>query len=303
LKIGEINVGMVTRALDFYHRFAYAGLSVYKAPDLGDDPGYPITMFLDRFEDETYTDASRVVHRYILRLGNSMYKFMKFVLHEHLVQDEYFFTVDTHDDMFKGAASESEEIARIRQFNSWVKEMIEELWAREELPTTASLKVLIEEQHLMRRGKPKNKTILVVDDDRSIGDAIQLVLEAKGFAVERLYDGADAVEEADAGRHDMIIMDNQMGEMDGLEALEILKNDSQLRVIPVILATTQNLPISSLHHADAFLHKPFHADALMYFVNHLLGLQQTDPSKPGSADPGGSDSSDPGGSDGGPTKA
>ena len=276
MKIGEINVGMVTRALDFYHRFAYAGLSVYKAPDLGDDPGYPITMFLDRFEEETYTDSRRKVHRYILRLGNSMYRFMKFVLHEHIVQDEYFFTVDTHDDMFKGSASESEEIARIRQFNSWVKEMIEELWAREQLPTTASLKVLIEEQHLMRREKPKNKTILVVDDDRSIGDAIQLVLEAKGFNVERLYDGADAVEEADPARHDMIIMDNQMGEMDGLEALEVLKKDTPRREIPVILATTQNLPISSLHHADAFLHKPFHADALMYFVNHLLGLQQSD---------------------------
>ena len=47
VKVGEVTVGMVTRAIDLYHRVAYAGLSVYKAPDLGDDPGFPITMFLD----------------------------------------------------------------------------------------------------------------------------------------------------------------------------------------------------------------------------------------------------------------
>jgi CheY-like chemotaxis protein len=92
--------------------------------------------------------------------------------------------------------------------------------------------------------------------------------------VERLFDGSDAVEEADADRHDLIIMDNEMGEMDGLEALKHLKADPGRRSIPVIIATTRNLDISRLELADAFLQKPFHANALRSFVNHLLGTQR-----------------------------
>jgi CheY-like chemotaxis protein len=271
VKIADITVGAVIQALDCYHRIAYAGLAVYKAPDLGNDPSYPVTMFLDRFEDETVHGGERISHRYILRLGNSRYPFMKFVLHEYVVQDEYFFTVDTHDEMFKGSETESLEIAAIREFNSWVKRHIEELWNEQDLPTTASMNVLIQEGNLMRREATKDKTILVVDDDRDIGDTIQLVLEAKGFEIERLFDGLDAVEEVDPERHDLVVMDNQMTEMDGLEALKRLKADPKRRNVPVIITTTQNLDFTRLELADAFLHKPFHADALMSFVNLLLG--------------------------------
>jgi len=284
VQIGDITVGMITRALDIYHRVAYAGLAVYKAPDLGDDPDYPITMFLDRFEDETICEHSsggdsHTIHRYILRMGNCRYPFMKFVFQEHIVQGEYFFSVDTHDDMLKGNLQEGEEISKIREFNRWNKDCIERLWAEENLPTTSALTVLIQEQRLLDRRKPKNKTILVVDDDRDIGDTIQLVLEAMGYCVERLFDGIDAVEVADSERHDMIIMDNQMSEMDGLEALKFLKRDKIRRSIPVILATTQNMDLSRLELADAFLHKPFHAEALMSFVNHLFGLTKDKPKR------------------------
>ena len=280
MKIGDVTVGMVTRAIDLYHRVAYAGLNVYKGPELSEDPGFPITMFLDRFEEESYTVDNDTCHRYILRLGNSMYPFMKLALGAQIVQGEYFFSVDTHDDMFKGISpKESEEIARVRVFNRWVKDQIEEIWAEMDLPTTATLKGLIHERKLLRRRKPLNKTILVVDDDHDIGDTIQLVLEAMGFTVERLFDGSDAVEEADPSRHVMIIMDNEMSEMDGLEALNILKDDPARNDIPIIIATTQNLDFSRLERSDAFLHKPFHADVLMSFVNHLLGT--TDDEGPG----------------------
>jgi CheY-like chemotaxis protein len=196
---------------------------------------------------------------------------MKFVLHEYVVQDEYFFSVDTHDEMFKGNETEIREIAGIREFNGWVKRHIEELWSDRDLPTTASMNVLIQEGYLMRREATKNMTILVVDDDRHIGDTIQLVLEAKGFTVERLFDGLDAVEEVDPERHDLVVMDNQMTEMDGLEALKRLKADPRRRTVPIIITTTQNLDFTRLELADAYLHKPFHADALMSFVNLLLG--------------------------------
>lgn len=271
MKLDEINVGMVTRALDIYHRVAYAGQSVFKSPDFGHNPSLQISIYLDRFVDETTSTESSTIRRYILRMGNSLYPFMKFVIQEQLVQNEYFFSVDTHDDMFKVAAVEDRDLARVREFNRKVKEQIEELWLQEGFPTSASLDVLIQEKRLLKHRKPRNRTILVVDDDRDIGRTVMLLLEAQGYTVERLFDGADAVDVADAKRHDLIIMDYEMKVMDGLEACLRLKADQERCHIPIIIATTRNLDISRLEYADAFLKKPFYVDTLMSFIHHHLG--------------------------------
>ena len=270
MKIDEITIGLVNRALDLYHRVAFAGQEIDNSPDLGDDPELPITMFLHRFTKESADEGESEVHRYFLRLGNCRYPFMKFVIQEQIVQGEYFFFVDTHDEVFKEAAETDRDLARVRDFNRRVKEHIERLWAAAGIPTTAALKVLILDRKLVRKVKPRSEVVLVVDDDREIGDTIQLVLEADGFTVERVYDGEDAIDVADGGRHDLIIMDNEMEVMDGLEAARFLKGDPHRRHIPIIIATTRNLDMSRLEHADAFLKKPFHVDTLLSFVTHLL---------------------------------
>ncbi len=271
MKLDEINVGMVIRALDIYHRVAYAGLSVFKSPDFGHNPSHQISIYLDRFVDETIRNKKSTIRRYILRLGNGLYPFMKFVIQEQLVQNEYFFSVDTHDDMFKVAAAEDKDLARVREFNRKVKDQIEELWAKEDFPTSASLDVLIQEKRLLKHRKKRNRTILVVDDDHDIGRTMMLILEAQGFTVERLFDGADAVDVADAKCHDLIIMDYEMKVMDGLEACLRLKADQERCKIPIIIATTRNLDISRLGYADAFLKKPFYVDTLISFIHHHLG--------------------------------
>ena len=53
----------------------------------------------------------RLVDQFTLRLGNPRYPFMKFVVGEHLIEGEYFFSVDTHEGMLTADPANSDEVA------------------------------------------------------------------------------------------------------------------------------------------------------------------------------------------------
>ncbi len=58
-----------------------------------------VEELLDLFTSSSKRQDGPQFKRYTLRLGNESYPFMKFVLQEYLVDHEYFFSVDTHDDL------------------------------------------------------------------------------------------------------------------------------------------------------------------------------------------------------------
>ena len=274
MKLKEITVGMLRKALDVYVEVAYCGETPrVRPPEFVSDETCSVGAFLDRFEDESTGGEEGRLRRYILRLGNLKYPFMKFVLQEELIQDEFIFLVDTHDDMFDIPSIDFEELRRIREFNREIKARVEQEWADMGLPTLTSLRRI-----LSGPGRPGSgvfrdlagKRILVVDDDPVMGETLAELLAAEGFEVERLFDGIEAVREADPTRHDLIIMDNDMKVMDGLEACRILKEDPARRHIPVMIASARNLDISVINRADAYLVKPFHKDILFSFIGHLL---------------------------------
>ncbi|MHC4942950.1 MAG: response regulator [Planctomycetota bacterium] len=277
MKLKEINVSMMMRAIDLYNKVAFTGLPPkVRPPHFGSDMEESIEKFVDNFESESSPNTQAKLHRYVLRLGNRKYPFMKFVLQEHLIQDEYIFIVDTHDNMFDMASSEFDELRKIREFNQEIKKQIEALWLEYDIPTLASLKDLVagtvteEERNLY---KPfRDKAILVVDDDPVMGETLEELLKSRGFSVERLFDGVDAVREADPMRHAMIIMDNDMKIMDGNEACRILKEDPQRASIPIMIASAGNIDISMINKADAYLIKPFHQDVLFQFIRHILRI-------------------------------
>lgn len=277
MKLENINVGMTALALDLYIKVAFSGLPPkVKPPSLGSDFEENIARYLDRFEAEAAEEDQAKLRRYVLRLGNRKYPFMKFVLQEHLIQDEFVFVVDTHDDMFDIPSSEFDELRKIREFNREIKKQIEVLWADRELPTLASLKELVavsgtqEEKNLYKDFA--NKAILVVDDDPVMGETLEELLKSRGFNVDRLFDGVDAVREADPLRHALIIMDNDMRIMDGQEACRILKEDPKRCSIPIMIASARNIDIAMINRADAYLVKPFHQDVLFSFIRHILKI-------------------------------
>ena len=132
------------------------------------------------FLDESLREGDLATHRYSLRLGNPRYPFMKLVLQEHLVEGEYFFEVDTHDQMFELDGDEADKFARLKRYNLEVKQLVEEAWSRRDLPTAAHIKGLIETRPLPR-AQPNGLRILVVDDDADIAATLAHAARSPGL--------------------------------------------------------------------------------------------------------------------------
>ena len=81
------------------------------------------------------------------------------------------------------------------------------------------------------------KRILVVEDNDLNRKLFCDVLKAGGFAVEPLADGRDVLARAREFVPGLIIMDIQLPNVSGLELIEALKGDPELRLIPVLAVT------------------------------------------------------------------
>jgi DNA-binding response OmpR family regulator len=89
--------------------------------------------------------------------------------------------------------------------------------------------------------KPKKKTshtrILVVDDETDIVSTVKYRLEFCGFEVITASNGKEGLEKAASEKPDIILLDISMPIMNGHETLERLKNNPELKDIPVIMFT------------------------------------------------------------------
>ena len=81
------------------------------------------------------------------------------------------------------------------------------------------------------------KTILIVEDDSKNLTLFRDVLQVSGYKTIEATDGKKGIELAKTGKPDLILMDIQMPEIDGLEATRILKADATTSNIPVIALT------------------------------------------------------------------
>ena len=268
MRLEHLCIGMVRDAVSIYMDHAYAGAGPEVSLPFEGPDGESIREHLDRFIVES-PDRLGVGHRYIIRLGNARYPFMKFVLQEHLIEDEYFLAVDTHDEVFDPRASERDEVLELRRFNLALKGSIETAWHAHGLPTCAHLRG-VAEALLVERAPAKGIRILLVDDEEAIADTLELLLRARGFDVDRAADGLEALEKADADRHQLVLMDNEMPHLHGLKVCELLKASEETRKIPVLLATAGQIDMEQVRRADGFLAKPFQGEILFSFIEHLL---------------------------------
>ena len=81
------------------------------------------------------------------------------------------------------------------------------------------------------------KTILIVEDNELNMKLFHDLLEAQGYQTIQSRDGMEALKLARLHRPDLILMDIQLPEVSGLEVTKWLKEDDELKVIPVIAVT------------------------------------------------------------------
>ncbi len=118
-----------------------------------------------------------------------------------------------------------------------------------------------------------NYRILVVDDEESICEILQLNLQAEGYSVDVAYSAEEALR-LNIKEYSLILLDIMMGEMSGYKMLQILREDVQTKDIPVIFCTakdTKDETITGLNlGADDYISKPFLAREVVARVKSLL---------------------------------
>lgn len=118
-------------------------------------------------------------------------------------------------------------------------------------------------------------TILVVDDQEDILKLISDILSEIHFKVRIASNGKEALNVIKEEIPDLIICDIIMPEMDGITLIRTLKENSEMRHIPVILLSSksdvENQIIGLQTGADMFIGKPFHPKHLKAAVERVLG--------------------------------
>lgn len=115
-------------------------------------------------------------------------------------------------------------------------------------------------------------SILIVEDEEHLLDALKLNLELEGYEVTTAGDGVAALKAVENEYFDLIIMDVMMPEMDGISATEsirIRKND-----VPILMLSAKNTShdrvLGLKKGADDYLTKPFNLEELLLRVEKLI---------------------------------
>jgi DNA-binding response OmpR family regulator len=117
----------------------------------------------------------------------------------------------------------------------------------------------------------EQRRVLVVEDERTIAEAVAARLRAEGFAVQVAGDGPGAVEAARRTPPDVIVLDIMLPGFDGLEVCRRIQAD---RPVPVLMLTARDdetdLLVGLAVGADDYLTKPFSMRVLTARVHALL---------------------------------
>src|SRR5712671_5853144 len=115
-------------------------------------------------------------------------------------------------------------------------------------------------------------TVLVVDDERTIRDALARALRAHGYEVAVAADGGQALQMVGVLRPDAIVLDVMMPGLDGFEACRRLRASGAR--VPVLMLTARDEVSDRVEGLDAgaddYLVKPFALDELLARLRALL---------------------------------
>jgi twitching motility two-component system response regulator PilG len=138
-----------------------------------------------------------------------------------------------------------------------------------------------------RKPKPKNqilknilpeqtgkKKILVVEDSPTTRKVVVLTLKQKGYVLVEAQDGLEALSKIDEERPDLILLDIILPKMDGYKILSLIKENKELKDIPVIMLTSKDGFIDKckgkLAGSTAYLTKPFEPKDLIKTVRKYI---------------------------------
>lgn len=85
-----------------------------------------------------------------------------------------------------------------------------------------------------------NKTVLTVDDSRTMREMLLLALSEAGYRVVQAEDGLHGLEVLSGETPDVIVTDINMPRMDGFGFIEGVRSDGRHRTVPILVLTTES---------------------------------------------------------------
>jgi CheY-like chemotaxis protein len=117
--------------------------------------------------------------------------------------------------------------------------------------------------------------VWIIDDDDEMLHAVSLMLQLLRYRVEIFREARRAVSELNKGvRPYVIVLDNKMPEVSGLDMLEFLRLREELRSIPVVMLSTESsdsrVDEAMEKGADAYIFKPVTLEELERVIEHAV---------------------------------
>jgi two-component system chemotaxis response regulator CheY len=110
------------------------------------------------------------------------------------------------------------------------------------------------------------KTILTVDDSRTIRDMLRVALADAGYRVVQAADGVEGLDALEADNPDAIITDINMPRLDGFGFIEQVRRQDRFRATPILVLTTESDPTmrdrARAAGATGWIVKPFNPEKL-----------------------------------------
>jgi two-component system alkaline phosphatase synthesis response regulator PhoP len=117
-----------------------------------------------------------------------------------------------------------------------------------------------------------NHSILLVEDEVNLHDALKLNLSLEGYEVSSAYDGPEALKQIEQAHFDLIILDVMLPGVDGFSITEMLRlNNNQT---PILILSAKNTTANKVQGlkigADDYMTKPFNLEELLLRVSKLI---------------------------------
>jgi two-component system chemotaxis response regulator CheY len=119
------------------------------------------------------------------------------------------------------------------------------------------------------------KTILAVDDSSSLRQMVAFSLKAAGYQVVEAVDGQDGFDKARQQTVDLVLTDQNMPRMDGLDLIKMLRALPAYQNVPILMLTTESSDEMKAKGraagANGWLVKPFDPQRLIEVVKKVIG--------------------------------
>jgi two-component system chemotaxis response regulator CheY len=119
------------------------------------------------------------------------------------------------------------------------------------------------------------KTVLAIDDSRTIRELLRATLTEGGFSVVTANDGLEGIDRFNDQRFDAVITDINMPNLDGFGVIEGIRSSGSNQRVPILVLTTESSPAFKQRARDlgatGWIVKPFEDKSLLDVMNMVTG--------------------------------